>query len=140
MLSSTVLYATDLSDGAAMAVPYALSIAQRHDAELVLLHVVKDKDVKFSFERAMARAEPLEKLHKLVPDDVELKHRPRYIVGFGEPNVVIVEEAKRNNAELIVIGARGAGSFGSAACRFGGGTAYKIAVHAECPVLTIRRK
>jgi nucleotide-binding universal stress UspA family protein len=132
----TVLYATDFSDGAALAVPYALSVAQKHDAELMLLHVVEDKDVEFSFERSMASAEPREKLHSLMPDDIELKHKPRYAVGFGEPDVVILEEANKHNAELIVLSARGAGSL---ACHFAEGTAYKVVAHAKCPVLTIRR-
>jgi len=135
----TVIYATDLSSRVTTAVPYALSFARRNDAELMFLHVVEDKDVNFSFERSMASAEPLERLHSLVSDDIELQQRPRCAVGFGVPDVVIVEEAKRQNAELIVLGARGVGSFPPVVCRLGGGTAYKVAIHAECPVLTIGR-
>jgi nucleotide-binding universal stress UspA family protein len=122
--AGSVLYATDLSDGAAIAAPYALSIAQKHDAELMLLHVVEDKEVVFSFERTMASAGPLERLHSLLPADAELRHAPQYIVGFGAPDAVILEEAKKHNVELIVLDARREGSFTSAVYRFGGGTAY----------------
>ena len=69
-----------------------------------------------------------------MPKNVGLEHRPQYAVGFGAPDAVILEEAKKHNAELIVLGARGDGSL---AGRFGSGTAYKVVVGAECPVLTI---
>jgi len=137
---STVLYPTDLSAGAAIAMPYALSIANQHDSQLVLLHVVEDKDVVFSFERVMASAEPLERLRKLIPDDVELKHEPKCLIGFGTPTGVILEEAVNNHAQLIVMGARGAGMLASIAYRFGGGTPYNVAANAHCPVLTIREE
>lgn len=137
---STVLYPTDLSAGAAIALPYALSIASEHNAELVLLHVVEDKGVAFSFKRTMASAEPLEKLRKLMPDDAELKYKPKCLIGFGSPAGVILEEAMKNHAQLIVMGARGAGTFASIVSHFGGRTAYSVAANAPCPVLTIREE
>jgi nucleotide-binding universal stress UspA family protein len=137
---SAVLYPTDLSAGAAIALPYALSIASEHNADLVLLHVIEDNDVNFSFDCAMASAEPLEKLRKLMPQDAELKYKPKCLIGFGSPAGVIVEEAMKNHAQLIVMGARGAGTFASIVCRFGGGTAYSVAANALCPVLTIREE
>lgn len=130
----TVLYATDFSAGAEVAFPYALSIADEYKAQLVLLHVKSDKDVPFTFDRAMASEEPLAKLHKLVPAD-----KATCVVGFGKTDAVILEEARNRNADLIVIGAQGAGAFASVVSHFGGGTAHKVAAHAHCPVLTIRR-
>jgi len=135
---NTILYATDFSPGSALALPYALSIAREHNSKLVLLHVAHDKDVPFSFERTMASAEPLEKLRKLVPGGIDLKHQPTYVVGFGTPEATIIEEAKKDQADLIVAGARGAGTLRSAISHLGGGTAYRIAANADCPVLTIR--
>jgi nucleotide-binding universal stress UspA family protein len=136
----TVLYPTDLSAGAAIALPYAVSIANEHNAELVFLHVIEDKDVAFSFERAMASAEPLERLRKLIPDDADLKHKPKCLIDFGTPAGVILKEAIKDHAQLIVMGARGAGTLASIVCRFGGGTAYSVAANAHCPVLTIREE
>jgi nucleotide-binding universal stress UspA family protein len=133
---NTILYATDFSPGSAGALPYALSIAREHNAKLVLLHVAHDKDVPFSFERTMASAEPLEKLRNLVPDDIDLKRKPMCVVGFGTPAATIIEEAKKDQADIIVVGARGASA---AFSHLGGRTAYHIAAHADCPVLTIRQ-
>ena len=130
----TVLYATDFSPGAEFALPYALSIAKEHQAELVLLHVKDDKDAPFSFERTMASEEPLEKLHELAPAS-----KATCVVSFGTPDAVILEEARNRGANLIVIGAQGAGAFASVVSHFGGGTAYKVAAKADCPVLTVRK-
>ena len=136
---NTVLYATDFSTGAEIALPYALSIAKEHGAKLILLHVASDKDVPFSFDRTMASAEPLEALHRLVPGLAGLKSHPMCIVGFGKPNAVITEKAKDLQASVIVIGARGADRLSSVVSHLAGGTAYGVVANAECPVLTIPR-
>jgi nucleotide-binding universal stress UspA family protein len=134
----TVLYATDFSPGAEIALPYAVSIASEHEAKLVLLHVKGDKDAVFSFERAMASAEPLERLQKLA-ESIGSKYKPVCVVGFGTPDAIILEEAQKHKADLIVMGARGSGALSGIVSHFGGGTAYKVAAHATCPVLTIRK-
>ncbi len=134
-----VLYVTDFSTGADAALTYAQSIASEHDASLVLLHVLDDSDVPFSFDRAMASAEPLEKLRRLIPDSSTLKCTPKFVIGFGTPAAVIVEEATQRNASVIVMGARGAGAFASTVSHFLGGTAYGVAANADCPVLTVRK-
>jgi nucleotide-binding universal stress UspA family protein len=134
----TVLYSTDFSPGADIALPYAVSLAKKNEAELVLLHVKDDKDVPFSFDRAMVSEEPLERLRGLVPEDGDLHRGPTCFVGFGKPDAVILDEANRRNADLIVMGARGTGALTSIVSHFGGGTAYRVAASARCPVLTIR--
>lgn len=138
MTIKTVLYATNLSAGADTALSYALSLAGEHDAILILLHVVNDKDVPFSFESTMASAEPMEKLRLLVPDTSTLKYKPAYVIGFGRPDVAILEVATKRNVNAIVMGARGAGYFAGALTHFPGGTAYRVAANAACPVLTVR--
>jgi len=136
---STVICATDLSAKVGgIAVPYAASIANQNNAQLILLHVVANRDIPFSFERTMASAEPLERLQGLLPGNVVLACRPKYLVGFGTPDEVILEEASQHNAGLIVLGARRAGPFGLLSRRFEDGTAYSVAANAPCPVLTVR--
>ena len=135
---NTILYATDFSPVADLALPYAFSIAREHQAHLVLLHVAHEKDVPFSFDRAMAGAEPLEHLRKLVHEGIGLERQASYVVGFGNPATTIIQEAKSEQADLIVVGARGPSSLASAISHLGGGTAYRVAADADCPVLTIR--
>jgi nucleotide-binding universal stress UspA family protein len=136
---NAVIFATNLSpDTAAMALPYAVSVARKHDAELILLHVLASRGVSFSFERAMASAEPLEKMKVFLPDNVDLRCRRTYVVGFGTPDEVILAEARNRKAGLIVLGARRSGLLGALARRFEDGTAYSVAANAPCPVLTVR--
>lgn len=130
----TILYATDFSYGAEVALPYALSFRLKFGADLVLLHAVDSHDVPFSFERAMASQDPLEKLHELAPSE-----QADHVVSFGSAGTVILDEARNRKADLIVIGARGRGGFSSIVSHFGGGTAYEVAAKASCPVLTVRR-
>ena len=134
---NTILYATDFSPVSDLALPYAFSIAREHHAHLVLLHVAHENDVPFSFDRAMAGAEPLEHLRGLVPEGMGLEGQVSYVVGFGTPAATIIQEAKSEQADLIVVGARGTSSVASAISHLGGGTAYHVAADAECPVLTI---
>lgn len=134
----TVLYSTDFSAGAELALPYALFFAGEHGAELILLHVKDDKDVPFTFDRAMASEEPLDKLRGLVLEGAGLQGNPTCTVGFGRPDAVILSEASARKADLIVMGARGTGALTSIVSHFGGGTAYQVAADAFCPVLTIR--
>jgi len=138
MVLNTILYATDFSSGSDLALPYAFSIAREHHAHLVLLHVDHEKDVPFSFDRAMAGVEPLEHLRKLGREGMGLERQVSYVVGFGTPAATIVEEAKSEQADLIVVGARGPSGVASAVSHLGGGTAYRVGADADCPVLTIR--
>jgi nucleotide-binding universal stress UspA family protein len=135
---NTILYATDFSSASDFVLPYAFSIAREHYAHLVLLHVAHENDVPFSFDRAMAGAEPLERLRKLVHVGAGLERQASYVVGFGTPAPQIIQEAKNEQADLIVVGARGPSGLASAVSHLGGGTAYRVAADADCPVLTIR--
>ena len=139
----TILYATDFSHGADLALPYALSIARQHESSLILFHVSQDKDAQFSFEQTIASVRPLDRLHQLVDHSAMqlISHRVdlKYAVAFGTPEQVIVEEARKRKVDLIVMGARGAGALASVVSHFGGGTAYHVAASADCPVLTVRQ-
>ncbi len=136
----TVLYATDFSASAEAAFPYALSIAEENRSKLVLLHVASDQDAPFSFDQAMATAAPLQALQRLAPDKANLKSSPSCVVAFGRPEEVILEKAQDQGAGLIVLGARSVKAFASVISHWGGGTAYRVAANAKCPVLTVRRK
>lgn len=135
---NTILYATDFSAVSDQALPYAFSIVREHHAHLVLLHVAHDNDAPFSSDRAMAGAEPLEHLRKLVREGIGLERQASYIVGFGIPGATIIQEAKSEQADLIVVGARRPSGVASAVSHLAGGTAYRVAADADCPVLTIR--
>jgi nucleotide-binding universal stress UspA family protein len=132
-----VIFATDFGRESRAAAPYALSLAQENQAQLILLHVINSgQRAQGSFpERSVA--EVMHELHTIIPDAAELWCRPEPVVEFGETSKRIVEQAKRRGADLIVMGVRGsAGHLG--ATRLERATAHKVVVHAPCPVLTVR--
>ena len=61
---------------------------------------------------------------------------PDLLVEVGSPANVILKVAADLEADLIVIGARGAGAVARLASHFGS-IAHKVVSHAHCPVLTV---
>ena len=93
-----ILFATDFSAESLAAVPYAISMAQEHDAQLILFHSIEKKgDVG-----AMLLA-----LRQLVPLGVELTIEPDCIVEHGAPAGRILDAAEGHGADLIVLGTHG---------------------------------
>ncbi len=134
----TVLYATDFSSEARLALPCALSIAQKNEAQLILMHVAAGNDNACVVDNYAASAEPLEALHALMQPGLRLKVPPMYLVEFGNPDTDIPEAARTLQASVIVMGTHGAGKFTSILSHLPGRTAYHVAAHAGCPVLTVR--
>jgi nucleotide-binding universal stress UspA family protein len=130
-----ILFTTDLSDGAAGALAYALGIAERNGGHLVALHVHPDAS-SFYFERIMALQRLEEWLHRQ-----NLTHQQmakiECIVRFGKTTDEIKAAAAQYQSELIVLGARGFGALSGLASHFVGGTAYHVACSSECPVLIV---
>lgn len=135
----TILYATDLSPAAQVALPYALSLAQEHQSKLVLLHVDSKQVDGISYEQTMAtvRVEPM--LEELIPEEARLWFEPELMVRFGRVPDAILAAAREVNADLIVLGVRGAGATAGFKTHLAGSTAYKVVREAPCPVLTVRR-
>lgn len=133
-----VLFATDFTPESLAATPYAISLAQEHQARLILLHVIRDHDVETKHQPGgPSVADAMHQLHELVPKDAELWCRPEAVVEYGEPAARILEAAKERDADLIVIGVRNAGRLG-AATHLERSVAHKVVAHAKCPVLTVR--
>ena len=134
-----VLFATDFTLEAQAAAPYAISMAQEHQARLLLLNVMRDPDFKArqrTAEDSVANA--MHQLYELVPQEAELWCRPKATVRFGNPAERILETATELEADLIVLGIRDAAGHLGAATHLERTTAHKVVAHAPCPVLTIR--
>jgi nucleotide-binding universal stress UspA family protein len=134
-----VLFATDFTTEAQAAAPYAISMAQEHQARLLLLHVMRDPDFKARKRTAEdSVANVMHQLYELVPQEAELWCRPEATVRFGNPAERILEAATKLEADLIVLGIRDAAGHLGAATHLERTTAHKVVAHAPCPVLTIR--
>lgn len=129
-----ILYATDFSDDSLAGLPYAVSFAETYASRLVLVHALEGLSESSYLDGRMATVH----LRKLVPSRLPPADEPEVIVEMGSPANVIIEAAEKGAADLIVIGARGAGSLARLASHFGS-VAHKIVCGAPCPVLTVRR-
>jgi len=130
-----VLYATDFSPESLAAAPYAISMAQENQADLILLHVMRNNHVPSSAEEVAANEV---RLSHLLAAGTELWCHPETIVTSGNPADQILKAAKERQADLIVLGVHSAAGHLGAATHLQRATAHKVVAHALCPVLTVR--
>jgi nucleotide-binding universal stress UspA family protein len=125
-----ILYATDFSATAEGAAGYALTLAQEHQSNLSLLHVLEGD--RFDSVKAETAAD---RLKSLVVPEAALWCTPDFRVAFGHPADEILRAAEDREADLIVLGAR---KPDFSISQLPPATAYKVVCSAHCPVLTIR--
>jgi nucleotide-binding universal stress UspA family protein len=134
-----VLFATDFTPEAQAAAPYAISMAQENQARLLLLHVMRDPDLKTNKRTPQdSVANAMHQLYEIVPPEAELWCRPEATVRFGNPAERILEAAMELEADLIVLGVRDAAGHLGVATHLERTTAHKVVAHAPCPVLTVK--
>jgi nucleotide-binding universal stress UspA family protein len=131
-----ILFATDFTLASAAATPYAMSLAEENQAHLVLLHVLRPPG---NGDNPKAKEEmTLNALRNMIPEDAANWCKPEVVVRYGRPAETILNMAKRENADLIVLGVRGAPHHLGPATHVERATAHEIVAHAPCPVLTVR--
>jgi nucleotide-binding universal stress UspA family protein len=131
-----ILYPTDFSRHSLQAARYAFSLAQHHQAKLILLHVVQEVLVHSFADLKRQRTLVDNRLRKLVLGKTQLQIKPEVEVEFGEPARKIRKAASEWQADLIVLAVRHAKP---TAAHLEEGTAYKVVRQAPCPVLAVAR-
>lgn len=127
--SRRILCATDLSPRAQRAVARAALLANQHDAQLVLLHVMDE----YIEGRDSVRAELAQ---QLASTGLPLRHEPSIQLRAGECTDTIARVASETDAEIIVIGARKR----SPQMPLIGGTAERVVDLAGRPTLIVNRE
>lgn len=144
-----ILYTTDLSKNSVYALRYAIDIAEKYDAQIIILHV-------FDIPRLLDEMGPLnqnifeeapqaliEKIRRRVQTMVQkdLKDRPDIIkritsiqVVEGDPVAEILRTADEINAHLLVMGTHGKGIIAYA---FLGSVASKVLHRIRIPVFIV---
>ena len=130
-----ILYATDFTAKGERSAAYALSLAQEHQAQLTLLHVIENGDGVSSRNVAALRAVFLKRLDAIVPPEARSWCDPACVVTVGNAADQILAVARERAADLIVLGVRRATGF---AGHLPASRAYKVVCQSGCPVLTIR--
>jgi len=140
-----ILVPIDFSPPARAALSYAAALAQKFGSEVVLLHVVQDLAGFLPDAVAVApiALPPAEQLAAAVRQGLEhfvqeskLPGAPlRQEVREGVPHAEIVEFAREERFDLIVMGTHGRGGLSHMLL---GSVTEKVMRTAPCPVLTVR--
>jgi nucleotide-binding universal stress UspA family protein len=136
-----VLVAYDFSDYSELALKYGLSIAQEHQADLHLLHVLPPGAVSepeiawYPSKGESTYHNAARRLQRVVPAEVHLWCDVKTAVSEGHPYREILSYAERFEIDLISVGAHGAG-FGMRALF--GSNVDRVLRQAPCPVLVAR--
>jgi nucleotide-binding universal stress UspA family protein len=139
-----ILVPQDFSEYSLHALKYAVTFADLFKAELLVLHIVEPivypADFSFGQVSIPAMEEEIrkhseEQLNELVEKEIPAGIKATPLIRVGKPFIEIVEVAKGENADLIVISSHG--RTGMDHVLFGS-TADKVVRKAPCPVLTVR--
>ncbi len=143
-----ILVAIDGSDHSLRALDLACTIASKHDAALVLLHVLKSEvlpeDLLRFAELEHIPGPPREILHHLANRILESASEKaaqngidkiRTALEEGPTARTIVAYAKDNDVDMIVMGSRGLGEIEGALL---GSVSHKVNSLAPCTCITVR--
>jgi universal stress protein A len=130
-----IVYATNFAPASLAVAPVAVSLAEKFQARLTLLHVIEN------FTRLDRHPGPIEdgmgQLKELVPMNAALQYVPEMVLEFGESVKSILKVSADRDADLIVLGARPAEDR-VATTHLPWTTAHQVIANAKCPVLTVR--
>lgn len=139
---SKILVPIDQSENAARALEYALKIAKLTKCDVMALHVVEN--IAYSAESYVSVRE----LEDVMEQDarkylgdlatrMEKEHGTKIttMVKRGRPVNVIVDTAKMERVDLIVMGSRGLGGFKELLL---GSVSHGVISHADVPVLVVK--
>jgi nucleotide-binding universal stress UspA family protein len=127
----SIVYPTDFSSESFAAVPYAISLAKVHHAQLTLMHSIHDLE-------AGQLNSAFQTLRDVIPFATVLGSKPKYLVERGSPVDCILQVAEKENADMIVLGVRSAEGHLMAATHLSRSVAHQVIAQATCPVLTVR--
>lgn len=136
------------------AITHAISLAKVYRSQIVLLHVVHSIDQELAFYATPGmypavlgtaanniveenKKLALKKMTKIAGTIIEQKIKATVIVEDGSAQNLIVEIAKSQKCDLIVMSTHGRGGVGRA---FLGSVTDHIIRHAHCPVFVVHPK
>lgn len=126
-----VLYATDLSQASAPAIPYVLEMAGVYGAKILVAHVRTGEWTK----QQEAESDRLKEILKGVPHEfLVISAGPTALKERGDAATAILGLAGTRNIDMIVVGTHGRTGLGRVLI---GSVAETIFREATCPVLTV---
>lgn len=132
-VTRTVLCGVSLHESSAVVARFAAELAAQHEARLVLEHVITPQE-----RTAVLAGRSPDKLETelvaFVPRELREWVELQTIVAPGDPTEELLNQSRAQEADVIVLGARGASAF-AAITRYG--VVYKMLASAPCPVITL---
>jgi nucleotide-binding universal stress UspA family protein len=129
-----ILVTTDFSEGTGDAIRYAFSIGQEYQAKVTLMHVLNDISADSGRYRDTLIKSIRTELEDLVPDDARDWCDVSTRVETGLPWTRILDTAKRDKIDLLVMNVHGNGMLHRALV---GSTAERVVRGSPAPVLLI---
>lgn len=146
---SKILYPTDFSKASQAALPMLRDLAKRYGAEIHILHVVDIQSeflmdggymvpllISYPVEEEQLAEFARKRLSEFVQEHLpDLQESVKKVIAVGKPFAEIVQYAKEQGIDLIVISTHGHSAIGSVLV---GSVAEKVIHKAHCAVLTVR--
>ena len=129
-----ILFPTDLVPQSGAAVACALALASERSARLMLFHVLPEDSCRYR-DRSRLIHFAMSELNNLLPENASTFCKPESAVDSGEPLERILDFARTERPDLIVMGRT---DVSDSAFHVRAGVAYGVISAAPCPVLTIR--
>jgi nucleotide-binding universal stress UspA family protein len=148
-----ILVATDASAASNRALEMAAQLAEQHDAELFIIHVIRDMQIPFEIkeipelesQQIESFSEAREKIMRKIAENVLKVAREKVekngvkevhtTIGTGDPATSILDFANRREIDMIVIGTRGLGKLKGTLL---GSVSRKVTNNAETSCLIVR--
>jgi nucleotide-binding universal stress UspA family protein len=148
-----ILVATDASAASNRALEMAAQLAEQYDAELFIIHVIRDMQIPFEIkeipelesQQIESFSEAREKIMRKIAENVLKVAQEKMVkagvkkvqttIGTGDPATSILDFAKRREIDMIVIGTRGLGKLKGTII---GSVSRKVTNNAETSCLIVR--
>lgn len=138
-----ILVATDASEYSRRALQSALDLAQKFQAQIVLLFVAYTPEAYWGYNSAYSIEITREEIEErgwltlgAALEGIDLKNVPlKKKMLQGHPSTVILEEIVNENIDLVVMGSHGYGPIAGAVL---GSVSQRVLRKATCPVLIVK--
>jgi nucleotide-binding universal stress UspA family protein len=135
-----LLLATDLSPASAAATNEAFELAARLGVPLLVVSVIDPGQLRLPGGRFGARVDQVRSQRELVAQELVERGRVTgidvsFLIWEGDPGESIIEAARAERVDLIIVGSHGRGAVGRFLI---GSVSDHVVRNASCPVLVVR--
>ncbi len=136
-----LLLATDLSTASAAATDQAFELAARLGATLLIVSVIDPGSLRLPGGRFGARVDQVRAGREKAAQELVARGRAMgvsvsFLIWEGDPGESIVEAARSEATDLIIVGSHGRSGVGRFLI---GSVSDHVVRHASCPVLVVRQ-